>query len=148
VVNASRSFAGWVNPEVLPRVPNLRITHDKDRWLPSEDYLLALGIENCTYAFHQIPPPCLPAHTRLTLFFYNRRRHHVGSDPAELVAVENHAADHQQAEEPLQRNAVQRHERGETRETESPAAPDFERNRGDPGFATQVAHVRGTRELG
>ena len=64
VVLASRPFAFCVNPHVLPRVPNLRITWEKDRWLPSEDALLAAGIENYGVRWDVIRFNLLPAKTR------------------------------------------------------------------------------------
>ena len=63
VVLASRPFAFCVNPHVLPRVPNLRITWEKDRWLPSEDALLAAGIENYGVRWDVIRVNLLPAKT-------------------------------------------------------------------------------------
>ena len=63
VVLASRPFARWVNPRVLPRVPNLRIDWEKDRWLPSEDALLAAGIENYGVRWDVIRVNLLPAKT-------------------------------------------------------------------------------------
>ena len=63
VVKASRGFAHWVNPDVLPRTPNLRITHTDDRWLPSEDALLAVGIENYGIQWEAIRRNLLPAKT-------------------------------------------------------------------------------------
>ena len=63
VVLASRPLARWVNPHVLPRVPNLRIDWEKDRWLPSEDALLAAGIENYGVRWDVIRVNLLPAKT-------------------------------------------------------------------------------------
>jgi hypothetical protein len=63
VVLASRPFAPWVNPLALPRVPNLRITWEKDRWLPSEDALLAAGIRNYGVRWDVIRVNLLPAKT-------------------------------------------------------------------------------------
>ena len=112
VVLASRPFAFCVNPHVLPRVPNLRITWEKDRWLPSEDALLAAGIENYGVRWDVI---------------------RVNRYPRNL------AADHQPAEEPVQRDVVQGRERRARREAKGSAAAQ----RGGDRAIREVLHRDG-----
>ena len=63
VIEASRALALFVNPEALPKIPNLRITFSKERWLPSEDSLLATGILNYGISWDRIRRHLLPAKT-------------------------------------------------------------------------------------
>lgn len=63
VIEASRALAPFVNPEALPKIPNLRITFSKERWLPSEDSLLATGILNYGISWDAIRRHLLPAKT-------------------------------------------------------------------------------------
>lgn len=63
VVAASRPLAPKVNPNLLPRVPHVRIASDdfQLRWLPAEDELLATGILNYGINWELIHRTLLPA---------------------------------------------------------------------------------------
>ena len=57
------TFRVLCEPARPARVPNLRITWEKDRWLPSEDALIAAGIENHGVRWDVIRVNLLPAKT-------------------------------------------------------------------------------------
>ena len=63
VIDASRALAPWMNPECLPREPELRISFSKASWLPSEDALLATGILNYGLRWEAVRQNLLPAKT-------------------------------------------------------------------------------------
>ena len=62
VVAASRPLAPKLNPNLLPRVPHVRIASDdfQLRWLPAEDELLATGILNYGINWELIHRTLLP----------------------------------------------------------------------------------------
>ena len=62
IVDASRVLASCVNPRLLPRVPDLKQTLNPEKlaWLPSEDALLAQGIEQYGLEWEKIHRQLLP----------------------------------------------------------------------------------------